>query len=152
MDCTLNMIDVRDVADGLVRALERGVPGRRYLLGGENLTLIELLTMLGAQAGLAVPAVRVPYAVGLMVAYVSEAWADLVTHRPPNATVTGVRLTRRTMHFDATRSLAELGVSPRPIAQSLADTIAWLRDTEQIPPLHASTAPSPHPSSLSERV
>jgi dihydroflavonol-4-reductase len=152
MDCTLNMIDVRDVADGLVRTLERGVPGRRYLLGAENLTLVDLLRTIGAMTDVAVPTVRVPYAVGLMVAYASEAWADLVTNRPPKATVTGVRLTRRTMHFDASRSLAELGLVPRPIAGSMADTIAWLRETGQIPPSGASAAFSPHPSPVSKRV
>ena len=52
-----------------------------------------------------------------------------MTGRPPKATVTGVRLTRRTMHFDASRSLAELGLQPRPVRQSLADAVAWLRQT-----------------------
>ena len=126
MDCTLNLIDVRDVAAGLVRAMDRGRPARRYLLGGANLTLVELLGLLSARSGVPAPRWSVPYPVGLAVAYVSEFWADHVTHRPPKATVTGVRLTRRTMHFDAARSLAELGLVPRPIAESLADAVAWI--------------------------
>jgi len=132
MDCTLNMIDVRDVADGLIRTLERGRPGRRYLLGGANVTLVELLEMLSALTGVPVPRWRVPYPVGLAVAVASEFWADRVSGTTPKATVTGVRLTRRTMHFDATRSLAELGLNPRPIRDSLADAVAWLRSTGQI--------------------
>ncbi len=107
MDCTLNLIDVRDAAEGLVRTLERGRPGRRYLLGGENLTLVGLLEILSGLTGVPVPRWRVPYPVGLAVARVSEAWADLLGGPPPKATVTGVRLTRRTMHFDAGRSLEE---------------------------------------------
>ncbi len=151
MDCSLNLIDVRDVAEGLVRTLEHGVPGRRYLLGGENLTLIDLLTRIGALAGVAPPAIRVPYAVGLAVAHLSEAWADYVTHQPPKATVTGVRLTRRTMHFDASRSLAELRLSPRPIDESLADAVRWLRETRQIPQARLSS-PTPRGSTpASER-
>lgn len=126
MDCTLNLIDVRDVADGLVRALERGQFGRRYLLGGENLTLACLLGMISEQTGVPVPRWNVPYPVGLAVAYVSEFWADHVSHQPPRATVTGVRLTRRTMHFDAARSLAELDLHPRPIRESLRDAVAWI--------------------------
>jgi dihydroflavonol-4-reductase len=63
----------------------------------------------------------------LAAAYVSEALADNVTHRSPAATVTGVKLTRRVMHFDPRRSLDELGLSPRPVAQSLADAVAWYR-------------------------
>jgi dihydroflavonol-4-reductase len=129
MDCTLNLIDVRDVALGLVRTMERGRPGRRYLLGGENLTLLELLGHLSALTGVPVPRWRVPYALGLAAAAFSELWADHVTGRPPKATLTGVRLTRRTMHFDASRSLAELDLRPRPVRQSLADAVAWLRQT-----------------------
>ena len=132
MDCTLNLIDVRDVAAGLALAMERGRPGRRYLLGGENLTLLGLLEQLSELTGVPVPRWRVPYPVGLAVAYLSEAWADLATGRPPKATVTGVRLTRRTMHFDASRSLAELGLAPRPVRRSLADAVAWLRRAGQL--------------------
>jgi dihydroflavonol-4-reductase len=132
MDCTLNLIDVRDVADGLVRTMERGMPGRRYLLGGENLTLAGLLGTLSGLTGVPVPRWRVPYVVGLSAAYASEFWADHVTGRTPKATVTGVRLTRRTMHFDPTRSLAAIGLEPRPVGQSLADAVAWLRETGQL--------------------
>lgn len=132
MDCTLNMIDVRDVADGLVRTLEVGRPGRRYLLGGANVTLVELLGMLSQLTGVPVPRWRVPYPVGLAVAVASEFWADRISGTPPKATITGVRLTRRKMHFDATRSLGELGLTPRPIRESLNDAVHWLRATGQI--------------------
>ena len=132
MDCTLNLIDVRDVAEGMARALEIGVPGRRYLLGGENLTLLGILEILSPLVNVPVPRRAVPYPVGLGFAYLSELWADLVTGRPPKATVTGVKLTRRTMHFDASRSLAALGITARPVAGSLGDAVAWLRATGQI--------------------
>ncbi len=78
------------------------------------------------------PPWRVPYPVGLAVAYLSEFWADHVSGRTPKATVTGVRLTRRTMHFDASRSLAELGLTPRPVGESLADAVAWLREAGEL--------------------
>lgn len=133
MDCTLNLMDVRDMAEGLALVLERGHPGRRYLLGGENLSLLELLRILSEQTGMAVPRWRVPYPVGLLTAYVSEWIADHVTGSAPKATVTGVRLTRRTMHFDASRSLAELGLTPRPVLGSLIEMIDWLRRAGQVP-------------------
>jgi dihydroflavonol-4-reductase len=133
MDCSLNLIDVRDVAQGLQLVLERGRPGRRYLLGGENLTLRELLQELSELTGVPVPRRRVPYALGLAYAYASELWADWVAGVAPKATVTGVRLTRRTMHFDASRSLSELGLRPRPVRRALADAIEWLRETGQVP-------------------
>ena len=94
----------------MVRAMERGQPGRRYLLGHENLSIRELFTLLAHLTGLPEPNRRVPYALALAVAYLSEFWADVVSHRPPAATVTGVKLTRRVMHFDARRSLDRVGL------------------------------------------
>jgi dihydroflavonol-4-reductase len=127
LDAELNLIDVRDVAAGMVRALERGRPGRRYLLGHENVSIREVFARLARLTGLPEPRWRVPYGVALGVAYVSEFVADLVTHRAPAATVTGVKLTRRRMHFDARRSLDELGLQPRPVTEALADAVAWFR-------------------------
>jgi dihydroflavonol-4-reductase len=138
MDCTLNLIDVRDVALGLILTMERGEPGRRYLLGGENLTLASLLALLSEMTGVAVPAWSVPYPLGIAIAYWSEFWADHVSGKPPKATVTGVRLTRRTMHFDPSRSLAALGLSPRPVRESLADAVAWLHEAGGLEPLRSS--------------
>jgi dihydroflavonol-4-reductase len=129
MDCTLNLIDVRDVALGLSRVMDRG---RRYLLGHANLTLTALLTLLGELTGVPVPRWRVPYPVGLAAAWFSELVADKFTGRSPKATLTGVKLARRIMHFDASRSLADLGLRPRSIRDSLADAIAWLRLTGRL--------------------
>jgi dihydroflavonol-4-reductase len=127
VDAELNLIDVRDVAEGMIRAMERGKPGRRYLLGHENLTVLRVFQMLAQNTGLPAPHRRIPYGIALAAAYVSEFIADVGTHRSPAATVTGVKLTRRRMHFDPRRSLDELGLEPRPIAQSLAETIHWFR-------------------------
>lgn len=131
MDCTLNLIDVRDVALGLIRVLEVGRPGRRYLLGAANLSLAELMTILSQITGVPAPRRRIPYAIGLGFAYLSEFWADHVTGKPPKASVTGVKLARRIMHFDASRSLRELELTPRPIERSLADSVAWLQHRER---------------------
>ena len=133
MDCTLNVIDVRDVARGLSLVMDRGKPGRRYLLGHANLTLASLLTLLGQLTGVPVPRWRVPYSVGIAVAWSSEIIADHLTRRAPKATVTGVRLAKRTMHFDSSRSLAELGLQPRSIRESLVDALTWLRDSGRLP-------------------
>lgn len=127
LDGTINLIDVRDVADGIVRAMDGGRPGKRYFLGHENLTIREVFFLLAELTGLPAPTWRVPYGLALSAAYVSEFVADVLTHRAPAATVTGVKLTRRVMHFDARRSLAELGLSPRPVRQSLAEAAAWFR-------------------------
>jgi dihydroflavonol-4-reductase len=136
LDCSLNLIDVRDTAEGLLRMLSRGVPGRRYLLGGTNLTLASLFERLAALTGVPSPRRTVPYAAALGYAFLSEFWADHVTGRPPQATVTGVRLTRRTMHFDTSRSLGDLDLHVRPVQESLSDAVSWLtsrRDSREGP-------------------
>ena len=134
LDCTLNLVDVRDVAMGLQRVMERGQPGRRYLLSGENMTLMELLHCLSQMTGVPAPRWRVPYPLGLLVAGVSELWADHVTGRAPKATLTGLRLARRILHFDASRSRTELELCPRSIRDSLADAVRWLQQSGQLPP------------------
>jgi dihydroflavonol-4-reductase len=133
LDAELNLIDVRDVAEGLIRVMERGRPGRRYLLGHENLSIRALFALLARLTGVPEPRWRVPYALALAAAYANEFLADVWTHRPPVATVTGVKLTRRTMHFDARRSLDELKLQPRPVAESLADAVSWFRDMGWLP-------------------
>jgi dihydroflavonol-4-reductase len=133
MDCTLNVIDVRDVARGLSLVMERGKVGRRYILGHSNLSLASFLGLLGELSGVPVPRWRVPYSVAIAFAWYSELIADHLTGRAPKATLTGVRLAKRTMHFDSSRSLAELGLQPRSIRQSLADTLTWLGIPSRLP-------------------
>jgi dihydroflavonol-4-reductase len=138
LDGEINLIDVRDVAEGIFRAMERGRPGRRYLLGHENLSILEVFRTLARLTGLPPPTRRVPYPVAWTAAMLSEFWADVVTHRPPAATVTGVMLTRRVMHFDAQRSLDELGIRPRPAEESCRDALGWYREIGWLPRIRAS--------------
>jgi dihydroflavonol-4-reductase len=133
MDCTLNLIDVRDVAVGLSRVMERGKPGRRYLLGHSNLTLVAFLELLSELTDVPIPQWRVPYSIGIAAAWFSEFFADHFTGRAPKATLTGVRLAKRIMHFDVSRSLIELGLQPRSIRESLVEAVEWLRLTGRIP-------------------
>lgn len=132
LDCGVNLIDVRDVATGLVRAMDRGRPGVRYMLGGHNTRLVRWLEILAEVVGRPAPRHSIPYPLALAVGWCSERWANAVTHRMPMATVTGVRLTRRTMHFDHSASMAELGLSPRSIEESTRDAVAWYRQQKWI--------------------
>ncbi|HUR54194.1 MAG TPA: NAD-dependent epimerase/dehydratase family protein [Gemmataceae bacterium] len=127
LDAELNLMDARDIAEGMVRAVEYGRPGVRYLLGAENWSIRSVFDHLAKLTGLPKPKWRVPYPVALAAAYVSELVADVVTGRIPAASVTGVKLTRRRMHFDASRSLRELGLTPRPVAESMAEAVAWFK-------------------------
>lgn len=120
------MIDVRDVAHGLTLVMQKGRPGGRYILGNTNLTLAGLLGILSELTGVPVPGLRVPYGLALGFAWLSELWADRVSGRSPKATLTGVRLGRRVMHFDSARTATELGLPLRPVRESLTDAVGWL--------------------------
>ena len=127
LDCRLNFIDARDVAKGMILAMKKGRIGIRYLLGAENFFLSEWLRILGEEAQRPLPRWKVPYSLALLVAWFSEVWADYVSGKMPLATITGVRLTRRNMFFDPSASLNELELHPRPIRESVRDTVAWYR-------------------------
>jgi dihydroflavonol-4-reductase len=127
LDAELNLIDVRDVAEGMARAMERGRTGVRYLLGAENWSVRSVFNYLAKLTGLPEPSWRVPYPAALAAAHVSEWVAGAFTKAIPAATVTGVRLTRRRMHFDASKSVAELGLDRRPVRESIAEAVAWFQ-------------------------
>jgi dihydroflavonol-4-reductase len=127
LDAEINMIDVRDAALGHLLAAERGRPGRRYILGGKNLTMSTLLGLLEQISGRPMPRRRIPYWLAYGYAAVDEFLADTVTRRPPRAPLAGVKLVRYPMRFDNSRALAELGLDPRPLRESLAEAVAWLR-------------------------
>lgn len=127
MDCALNLVDVRDVAAGLIKVMQRGEIGRRHLLSGDNLSLAELLQMLSGLSGKPVPRFKIPYPVGLTYAYISEWVADHFTGKRPQATVTGLKLARRVMHFDATVTRRVLEWKSRCVSESLKDLLTWLR-------------------------
>jgi dihydroflavonol-4-reductase len=123
----LNLIDVRDVALGLAAAAERPPAEHRYVLGGENWTIRQLFDTVARLAGVPPPRWRIPYPLALAIAYGDEFLSDL-TGGPPQATVTGVKLTRRRMHFDTQRTWGLLRLQPRPVIQSLQEMIAWFRE------------------------
>jgi dihydroflavonol-4-reductase len=124
---TLNVVDARDVAEGLWLAAERGRSGARYILGGRDLELGELLHRLEAISGVAMPSIRIPYPMALAVAHVGEWVADHVTRRPPAAPVTGVRLAGVNARFDNRATRAALDWHPRPLDESLTESLADYR-------------------------
>jgi dihydroflavonol-4-reductase len=126
LDADLNLIDVRDVAAGMALAMAKGVPGRRYLLGAENWSVKQVFDFVADRVGVPRPTWEVPYWLALAAAYVGEFVADVATGRTPAATVTGVKLAGRSMMFDATASLRELGLKPRPVSEALRESIADL--------------------------
>jgi len=126
LDCGFNLVDVRDVAIGHILAAEQGIRGERYVLGNENLTLSQLLVWIEEITGLAMPRRRVPYWLALVTGMISELLADYVTHRPPRAPLTGVRLAHYPMYSDSSMAVNQLGFPQNPVRKALADEINWL--------------------------
>ncbi|NER84703.1 MAG: NAD-dependent dehydratase, partial [Leptolyngbya sp. SIO1D8] len=125
LNSTLNLVDARDVAVGHILAAEKGRVGERYLLGNANLQLKELLQMLTDLTGLPMPKRQVPYWLAFTVSVVQELIADYITHKPPAAPLTGVRLAGSPMCFSTQKARQELGFTSRPLPESLADAIRW---------------------------
>ena len=125
LECMLNLIDVRDLAVGHILARDKGRMGERYLLGHRNMPLSELLSLLHEMSGVPTPKRRVPYALALVAAAVSEWAADYITRQPPGAPLTGVRLAGRPISFDSSKAIQELGLPQRPIETALEDEIRW---------------------------
>jgi dihydroflavonol-4-reductase len=129
LDGVLNLVDVNDVTAGIWAAALHGDVGRCYLVVHENWTVLDLLRFLSELVGLPVPAWRVPYALALLFAYVEE-WfcAQVITGRQPMATVTGVKLTQRSLRFDGQHSAIDLGLQPmRDCRQAITAGVDWLR-------------------------
>src|SRR5271167_371372 len=123
----LNIVDVDDVARGHLLAAEHGRIGERYILGGENLTLREFLERLAMISGLSAPTVRIPYAVAFGYAIGAEAFARTVTRRPPRASLTEVRMSRKRMFFDWSKARSELGFTAGPIDAAISTAIDFFK-------------------------
>jgi dihydroflavonol-4-reductase len=122
----VNLVDVRDVALGLVLAMERGRIGQRYILGGESVRLREILRMMSAISGRRQLPVAVPGKIAEVSATMLEFCADRFTHRVPNGTGEGVRIARHASDLSIGKARTELGYAPRPIEPVLRETIAHL--------------------------
>jgi dihydroflavonol-4-reductase len=127
VDTGLNLAHVDDVAEGHWLAYRKGVIGQRYVLGGADLSLREILEMVAGLVGRKPPRVRLPHAAVLPVAYLSEAFARL-TGVPPVATVEEVRMSKKRMFFSSAKAQRELGYRSRPAIEALRDAVEWYRE------------------------
>ena len=127
MDTGLNIVHVDDVAAGHLMAFRRGRIGERYILGGEDMTLNEILAYISKVVGRKPPRVRLPYAAVLPIAYLAEAWTR-VSGRSGRITLEGVRLARKRMFFSSAKAARELGYRWRPPAEAFDDAVRWFRE------------------------
>ena len=126
VDTGLNLVHVDDVASGHLLAWQKGRIGERYILGGQDVLLGDMLGEIARQVGRAPPRVRLPRRLIFPIAYGAEAVARF-TGREPFVTVTGLRLAKDRMFFSSAKAERELGYRARPYREAIADAIAWFR-------------------------
>ncbi len=131
MDTGLNVVAVEDVAEGHILALERGRPGECYILGGENLTMKEMLDILSEITGIPAPRFRFPYTLALPLSYLN-AWFCLLTGKRPRMTPDTVRMTRYYEFFDIRKAREELGYDPMPAGEALRRAVDWFRESGMV--------------------
>ena len=141
LDFIVNLVDVRDVAAGLVLAMERGKVGGRYVFGGESLRLSRILGLMDAISGRKHLAVSVPGRFAELCAGLLELLSDHVTKRPPSGTAEGVRIARAACDLSIDKAKRELGYAPRPIEPTLRETITFLLGSEQNKPVDVKQHP-----------
>jgi len=127
VDTGLNLVDVAECARGHIAAFEKGRRGERYILGGENLTLKQILDKLAAITGLPSPSVRVPYVVALATGVVDEVVTGRIRGREPRATIDAVRMGRKKMFVSSAKAERELGWKLVAVDDALRRAVEWFR-------------------------
>jgi dihydroflavonol-4-reductase len=127
VDTGLNLVDVDEVARTHVAAVERGRPGERYILGGENLSLKQILDKMSAITGLPSPAMKVPHSVAMAFAFFDETITGRLRGREPRATVEAVRMGKKKMFASSAKAERDLGFRIVPVYAALRSAIDWFR-------------------------
>src|SRR6266481_1456569 len=127
VDTGLNLADVGEVARGHLLAMEKAVPGERYILGGENLTLKQILDKLAALTGLPSPTMKVPHAVALGFAVFDQFFTGVIRGKEPRATVDAVRMGRKKMFASSAKAERELGYKVVPVDDALKRAVEWFK-------------------------
>jgi dihydroflavonol-4-reductase len=127
VDTGLNLVDVTEVAQGHIAALEKGRSGERYILGGENLTLKQILDKLAVLSGLPSPRIRLPYAVALGFGALDTLFEGMLLRREPRASLESVRMGRKKMFASDAKAQRELGWKTIPVDGALQRAVTWFR-------------------------
>ncbi len=127
VDTGLNIVHVDDVAAGHLLAFERGKVGERYILGGDNMSLRDILHHIASMSGRRPPRVRLPHNAVLPLAWITQGLARISGTMQPIMTVDGVRMAKKRMYFSSARAEGELGYTHRPATEALHDAVTWFR-------------------------
>ncbi|HEY0424395.1 MAG TPA: NAD-dependent dehydratase, partial [Rhodopila sp.] len=126
IDTGLNIVHVDDVAEGHVLALEKGTIGERYILGGENMLLKDILGLVANVVHRRPPSIQLPEAVVWPAAFIMEKLAK-VTGIAPLMTRDHLKMARKKMFYSSAKAMSELGYRPRPVRVAVEDAVAWFR-------------------------
>lgn len=127
IDCTLNFVDVKSLAQGFIAARDKGANGERYLLGGENISMRRLRETLETMTGVTMPRAELPYAVALAAGLIDTGLVARLTGKPPKAPLTGVRLAGRRVAFSSAKAQRDLGWKSAPFEEALKSALDWFR-------------------------
>ena len=143
VDTGLNLADVKEVARGHLLAMEKARPGERYIMGGENLTLKQILNKLSELTGLPSPTMKVPHAVAMGFAVFDQFFTGMVMGKEPRATIDAVKMGRKKMYASSAKAEHELGYKVLPVEDALRRAVEWFQtngyveEPGQIAPVNA---------------
>lgn len=127
LDTGLNVVHVKDVAQGHWLAAQKGRVGERYILGHQNMSLSQILNVLSEIAKKPKPRVKIPYSLAWTVGFLSTKIADWVTHRPPLVALNAVRMAKHKMYFDSSKAVRELGLVQTPVQEAFVEAVNWFK-------------------------
>ena len=129
----MNLVDVADVSQGHILAMERGEPGERYILGNRNLTLLEVFGMLAEITGRRTPRLRFPYWLVIGAAYCDQWLESDLMRREPSIPVEGIKITRHPMYVSSAKAIEQLGLPQNSVEAALEKAIRWFSDYGYLP-------------------
>jgi len=140
VDTGLNLADVKEVAHGHLLAMEKARPGERYILGGENLTLKQILDKLAALTGLPSPTMKVPHAVAMGFAAFDQLFTGIIRGKEPRATIDAVKMGRKKMFASSAKAERELGYRIVPVQDALRRAVEWFCTNHYAEPVQRMAA------------
>jgi len=132
LDTGLNLIDVKDCARGHILAEHKGIPGERYILGNQNMSLLEILITLEKITGLKAPSIKMPFWVALGAGWVCELISNHLTGKPPAVPLAGVKMAKYFMYFDSSKAIKKLGLPQKPVEHALRQSVDWFKKNNYV--------------------
>jgi len=132
LDTGLNLIDVKDCARGHILAEQKGVPGERYILGNQNMSLLDILLTLEKITGLKAPRIKMPFWVALSAGWACEMVSNHLTGKPPAVPLAGVKMAKYFMYFDSSKAVQKLGLAQNPVENALRQSVDWFKDNNYL--------------------